>query len=71
MDRIIREKERKHLTGVAKSTWWRWQRDGIAPKPVKLGPSAVGWPESAIREWIKGRPGGAGKPATPAEARGA
>ena len=53
MDRMIREKERRLLTGICRSTWWRWSGKGLAPKAVRLGPSARGWPESVIRRWLE------------------
>jgi hypothetical protein len=35
LDRIIREKERQHLTGVPTVSWWRYEKLGEAPKGSK------------------------------------
>lgn len=34
---------------------WRWERDGIFPKRIKIGPNAVGWLESEIDAFISQR----------------
>ncbi len=39
------------------STVWRWERDGLFPKRIKLGPHAVGWLESEVDAWIAKRAG--------------
>lgn len=33
--------------------------EGTFPKPIQLGKRAVGWPESAIAEWLESRTNGA------------
>ena len=33
---------------VSAATWWRWIAEGIAPKPVKLGPNVTAWREADI-----------------------
>jgi len=53
--RIIREPERKITTGISKSTWWRLEQCGKAPKRIHLSPNTVGWLESEINEWIQAR----------------
>ncbi len=35
-------------TGKSRSTIWKAIKDGTFPKPIKLGPRAVGWIESEI-----------------------
>ena len=55
--RYLREKEvRNCAAGVARSTLQRWERDGLFPKRVKLGPGdrgVVGWTDSDINEWLE------------------
>lgn len=34
---------------VSKSTWWSGVKEGRYPKPVRLGPRAVGWRVQDIR----------------------
>jgi len=42
-------------TGLSRSTIYQYIKDGVFPKPVPLGPRAVGWLESDVSEWIAGR----------------
>ena len=38
-----------------RSTIYQYIKDGVFPKPVPLGPRAVGWLESDVTEWIAAR----------------
>lgn len=40
------------LIPVPSSTWWRWVRSGVAPKPVKLGPGVTAWNVGDLRDWL-------------------
>ena len=42
-------------TGLSRSTIYQYIKDGVFPKPVPLGPRAVGWLESDVSEWIAAR----------------
>jgi predicted DNA-binding transcriptional regulator AlpA len=42
-DGIAREPERRAITGVPTSSWYALQDQGLAPRPVPLGPRSVGW----------------------------
>jgi prophage regulatory protein len=57
MKRIIRFEELQNKLGgkgsVSNVTIWRWERDGIFPKRVKVGPACVGWLESEVDGWIE------------------
>ena len=44
------------ITGLSRTSIWRQIKAGTFPKPVKLGPRAVGWPASDIEEWARSRP---------------
>lgn len=57
-DRIIREKERRFLTSVSTSSWWRLEKAGLAPKGFKLGPASKGWMLGTIRQWMVDRANG-------------
>ena len=35
--------------------WYQHIKDGVFPKPVPLGPRAVGWLESDVSDWIATR----------------
>jgi prophage regulatory protein len=36
-------------------TIYRWVEQGLFPRPVALGPNSIGWPRSAIKEWVEAR----------------
>ena len=42
--RILRRNDVQKMTGLSRSTIYRWSSNGSFPKPAKLGPRAVGWP---------------------------
>ncbi len=56
-DRVLREREVRQLTGLARTTRWSWARRGLFPAPVPLvkGGRAMGWHESEVRRWIATR----------------
>jgi prophage regulatory protein len=52
---IAREVERKHVTGLSRTQWWRLERQGKAPKRILLGENSVGWLRGELDEWIRMR----------------
>lgn len=50
--RIIRLKEVTHLTGLARSTIYKYLAEGRFPKTVPLMGRSVGFLESEVQEWI-------------------
>jgi prophage regulatory protein len=60
LDRIIREKELVELLGISKATVGRWKAQGHLPKPIRIGPRAVGWQKSVIEAFIAQRAGSEG-----------
>jgi prophage regulatory protein len=46
--RLVREAERRQITGLPTSTWYEHQKQGLAPPPVKLSASRVAWPLSEL-----------------------
>lgn len=52
---ILRRKEVQARTGLARSTIYLYIKSGLFPKPVALGPRAVGWIESEVSDWIAER----------------
>ncbi|WP_263258976.1 helix-turn-helix transcriptional regulator [Pseudomonas oryzihabitans] len=50
--RIIRLKEVMDITGLARSTIYKYIADKEFPAPLPLGDRCVGWLESEIQEWI-------------------
>ena len=55
-DAILRLPEVTRYCGYKRSSIYRGVRAGTFPKPVALGPRAVGWRESDIIAWIESRP---------------
>lgn len=51
-DRLIDEKERRRITGISKTTWWRRERQGLVPRKIRGIRKAL-WRLSDIQSWIK------------------
>lgn len=45
----------KSRTGLSRSTIYKRIADGAFPKPVSLGPRAVGWLKTEIDDWVDSR----------------
>ena len=52
---FLRRKQVETRTGLSRSTIYQYIKAGVFPKPVPLGPRAVGWLESEVNEWITER----------------
>jgi len=52
---ILRRKQVQARTGLARSTMYQQIQDGTFPRPIPLGPRAVGWLESEVSNWIAER----------------
>ena len=52
---ILRRKQVEARTGLSRSSIYAAIQAGTFPKPVKLGPRAVGWDSVAIDEWVEQR----------------
>ena len=55
-DRLLRISEVAKICGLSAVTIWRLRKTGAFPAPLQVGPRAVRWRESALREWIESRP---------------
>lgn len=51
--RYIRFNELVSITGVSRTTIWRWEREGILPKHHKIGPNSVAWLSTDIDNWME------------------
>ena len=51
--RLIREKDRRTMTGVPRSTWYALMAKGLAPPPVKLSERSVAWIEDELESWMR------------------
>lgn len=52
---ILRRKQVQARTGLSRSTIYLYVKADLFPKPVALGPRAVGWIESEVSDWIAER----------------
>ena len=52
---FLRRKQVETRTGLSRSTIYQYIKDGFFPKPIPLGPRAVGWLESDVSDWIAAR----------------
>jgi prophage regulatory protein len=52
---ILRLPAVKARTGLSRSTIYLRVSEGAFPKPINLGPRAVGWIESEIESWLAAR----------------
>jgi prophage regulatory protein len=50
--RIMRLSEVKSITGLSKTTIYRFEKEGRFPSRVSLGERSVGWFEDDIREFL-------------------
>jgi prophage regulatory protein len=49
---ILRRKQVQARIGLSCATIYAYMSEGTFPKPVKLGPRAVGWIESEVDQWL-------------------
>lgn len=49
---ILRRKQVEDRTGLSRSTIYLRIQEGTFPKPISLGPRAVGWLEHEIEAWL-------------------
>ena len=52
---IIREKELDAETGTRRLSRWRWRKQGLFPRPIRLGPNSIGYFRSEIEQWLRER----------------
>ncbi len=61
--KILSQQQVTNLTGLSRVTIWRYERAGLFPKRIKLGPNRVGHIRSEVEAWIASRPRGIAQPA--------
>ncbi|EKO6516199.1 AlpA family phage regulatory protein [Vibrio cholerae] len=54
-ERLVREPDRKMITGVSRTQWWMMERQGLAPQRVRLSAHCVAWRLSDLLWWIEQR----------------
>ena len=52
LDRPVRKRELRELTGLSDTTVWRLERDGAFPKRFILHGRLVAWRRSEVMRWI-------------------
>jgi prophage regulatory protein len=55
-NQMLRPDDVINRTGLSRVTIWRKVRDGNFPRPIELGPNAIGWPTDVIDTWLENRP---------------
>lgn len=53
--RILRRPVIEEITGLRRSTIYAAIAAGTFPKPIHLGPRAVGWLETEVDQWLAER----------------
>ena len=51
-DRFIRVNDVMEITGLARSTVWRYVKSGKLPKPIKISNRYTAWRLSEIEAWM-------------------
>ncbi|HBZ9864075.1 TPA: AlpA family phage regulatory protein [Salmonella enterica subsp. houtenae] len=54
-ERLVREDERRKMTGLSRSTVWRLEREGTFPKRKQTGKNSCGWLMSDLLLWMNDR----------------
>jgi len=52
---ILRKRQVEEMTGRSYSSLRRDMERGDFPKPVQIGPRAIGWRSGEVRGWIESR----------------
>ena len=55
-NRLVREPERRAITGLSRTHWWRLEGQGVVPRRRQIGMNSVGWSLRELLEWIDSRP---------------
>jgi len=53
--KILRRKDVEAMIGLSRSTIYKLISEDMFPKPIKLGPRAVGWRLSDVEIWLDTR----------------
>ena len=54
--RMLRLPEVRDITGVSRSSIYKWMDEGKFPLPRKLSERAIAWNSHEIAEWVDSRP---------------
>jgi len=53
--KLLRLPQVMELTAAARSTIWKWVKDGEFPQPIKLSPRVTAWKLSEVEAWIESK----------------
>ena len=53
---ILRASHLLPMLGISRMTLHRRVKDGSFPRPVRIGPNAIGWKAADVERWIESRP---------------
>lgn len=53
--KVVRLQQVMEMTGLGRSTVYKYVSENWFPKPIPLGGRSVGWLESEVVEWIMAR----------------
>lgn len=53
--KVLRLQEVIRITGMGRSSIYKWMSEGTFPSPLSLGIRSVGWLEADIQEWLGSR----------------
>jgi prophage regulatory protein len=59
MERYLRLAQVLEIVPVCPATIWNWSRDGLFPKPIKLGAKVTAWKESEVLAHLENQRGAA------------
>ena len=56
-DRLVKEKERREITQISRTTAWDLERKGQFPKRRRITPEghSIAWLLSELNEWVASR----------------
>jgi predicted DNA-binding transcriptional regulator AlpA len=57
-ERLIREPERKKITGTSRAHWHRLEAAGRAPRRIAISQRIVAWRLTEIMAWVHARANG-------------
>lgn len=55
---VLREKDRRRVTGLSRVQWWRLEKEGQVPRRIALGANSVGWLAHEIQAWLLAKAAG-------------
>lgn len=51
--KVLRVRDVIAMTGLARSTIYKYVKDGMFPRQIKLGCRTVGWLQFEIEQWLR------------------